>query len=98
MSVSGTTPTPAPTVLTCPEGEYVWNEGGLLAEPGPSGFMTREAAVEAWLERAPGFSHVYVIADGGKAVWLLRSDGTAETRLRLLPHHGFFVHGYDGCA
>jgi hypothetical protein len=90
---------PIPATLTCPDGEFVWSEGGLLAEPIPPGHPTREAAVEAWLATAPPrFSRDYVIAADGKAAWLLRKNGTAETKLRFLHHNGFTVHGYDSCT
>src|SRR3954451_16180311 len=93
------TAAPIPATLTCPDGEFVWSEGGLLAEPIPPGHPTREAAVEAWLATAPPrFSRDYVIAADGKTAWLVRKNGTAETKLRFLHHKGFTVHGYDSCT
>src|SRR6476620_9835045 len=66
-----------PTTLTCPRGEYVWSEGGLLAPPIADGYATRQAAVQAWLAKAPPrFSRHYVISRDGKVAWLVREDGT----------------------
>lgn len=98
-STGSLTPDPVPTALTCPHDSMVLTAGGLFTGSTPAGYNTRRAAVDAWLAHAPPrFSRTYVISSNGRIAWLLRKDGTAETKLRFLRHEGFLVHGYESCT
>lgn len=90
------TPSPMPSELSCPSGNMVGTDGGLLAEF-LDGYDTREEALAVWLEHWPQWGKRYAIAEDGSA-WILRADGTALARVTFIEHKGFTAHGYDECT
>jgi hypothetical protein len=61
---------------------------------GAKGDPTPEAAIERRLEKGESF----VMTENGRTAWVLRSDGTAHTRLSLIHAKGWLVDASDGCA
>ena len=88
-------PTPEPTALVCPSGEYTSTDPGYGA---PKPFATRQNAIESWLRLRPDVSREYVIDSDGRSAWFLRTDGTAEAHVLLLEQNGFLVDGFDVCS
>ncbi len=89
-------PTPLPSELSCPSGNAVGTDGGLLAEL-PDGYDTRKEALATWLEHWPEWGRRYTIADDGTA-WILRADGTARAHVTFIEHEGFTAQGYEECT
>jgi hypothetical protein len=89
-------PAAEPTDLTCPDGERVGTDGGLLAQP-PDGFDTPEEAVESWLTNTKNADD-YVLSADGKGACILRDNGTAHTKVSFIRSSGYTVHGYEACS
>ncbi len=60
---------------------------------GAKGDPTPEEAVERRLAASESF----VLTENGRTVWVLRSDGTAHTRLGLIHPKGWLVETTGGC-
>ena len=60
---------------------------------GAKGDPTPEEAVERRLAEGESF----VMTENGRTAWVLRSDGTAHTRLGLIHPKGWLVETTDGC-
>jgi hypothetical protein len=86
-----------PKRLTCPNGEFVGTDGGLLAAGAKlEGTETAGEAVEKWMASQGGAD--YVLTDDASGAWVLRADGTARAKVNLLLSHGWVVHGYQACS
>ena len=86
-----------PKKLTCPSGEFVATDGGLLAAGGKlKGTETAGEAVEKWMASQGGIH--YLLTEDASGAWVLRADGTARAKVNLLLGDGWVVHGYQACS
>lgn len=77
-------------MLTCSDDERA--SGFITLAEDARGARTARGAVD---EFASGQSAV--VSAGGSRAWVLREDGTAETKLGLFEGNGWFVTETTGC-